>query len=357
MIVKNHCIHFKGDIPCGPHKESGVHCDDCKYFQPIEHRILIIKLGAIGDVIRTTPLLRPIRKALGNAEITWLTDTPEVLSPKWVDRILPVSVENVEWLKNNAFDWLINLDKDPLAITLTKTISARKKSGFTMDKYGKCTHLGSEAENEKWLTGIWDDVNKKNTKHYVEEIFTISGYKFKKEEYILEDDLADSVQWEIDSSKKVVGLNTGCGGRWPSRLWPEKHWITLAKKLINQKFEVILLGGSEEDEINRSISKKSGAKYPGHFDLKTFINLVHQTDLVVTAVTMAMHIAIGLKRKLVLFNNIFNKHEFHLYKRGVILEPESDCDCFFSPRCDSHCMDSLKPDTVFQSVLSLLEEG
>ena len=36
-------------------------------------------------------------------------------------------------------------------------------------------------------------------------------------------------------------------------------------------------------------------------------------DLVVTAVTMAMHIALGLGKKLVLFNNIFNPHEFELY--------------------------------------------
>jgi ADP-heptose:LPS heptosyltransferase len=356
MIIKSDCIHFMGDKPCRPHKESGVHCDDCSHFQPVKSRILLIKLGAIGDVIRSTPLLRPIRETFRNAEITWLTYSPEVLSPKWIDRILPVSLETIEWLKSNSFDWLINLDKDLLAVTLAKNIPAEKKSGFTMDIHGKCVPMGSASEKAKWLTGLWDDVNKQNTKHYMEEIFRICGYEFHGEEYILEDDLAGSIRWDIDPSKKVIGLNTGCGGRWTSRLWPEKHWIALAKLLMKHGLEVILLGGLEEDERNRAISKKSGGGYPGHFDLKTFINLVHQTDLVVTAVTMAMHIAIGLKRKLVLFNNIFNTHEFHLYNRGVILEPELECDCFFSPRCDTNCMESLKPGTVFESVLALLGE-
>src|SRR5574343_73614 len=68
--IKTDCIFFKGDLPCAPHKKSGVHCPDCPSYQPIETRILIIKLGAIGDVIRTTPLLRKIKKEYPNCKIT-----------------------------------------------------------------------------------------------------------------------------------------------------------------------------------------------------------------------------------------------------------------------------------------------
>ncbi len=63
--------------------------------------------------------------------------------------------------------------------------------------------------------------------------------------------------------------------------------------------------------------------------MKTFINLVSNMDLVVTAVTMAMHITLGLEKKIVLFNNIFNKNEFELYGLGEIIEPENKCTCFF----------------------------
>ena len=61
MIVKNDCRHFQGDVPCGPHKDEGVHCADCSYYDQIKMRILIIKLGAIGDVIRTPPLLHKLK--------------------------------------------------------------------------------------------------------------------------------------------------------------------------------------------------------------------------------------------------------------------------------------------------------
>lgn len=354
MIIKTDCRFYKGDIPCKPHKEFGVHCEDCSYYQKISHNILIIKLGAIGDVIRTTPLLRKIKSVYPDSFIYWVTYSPEILSNEWVDNIVNVSLENIEILKAIKFDWLINLDKDKIAIALAKIINADKKSGFTMDKWGNATPISNKAEEHKWLTGIFNDVSKQNTKHYVQEIFEICNFAFNDEEYILvlKD---DKYRWDIDKTKKVIGLNTGCGGRWISRLWPDEYWITLAKELIKKNYEVILLGGEQEHAKNLMLSEKSGGKYLGNFELEKFISLINECDLVVTSVTMAMHIAIGLKKKLVLFNNIFNKNEFYLYNRGRILEPEFNCDCFYTPVCPNNCMQYLYPERVLQRVLDMLK--
>ena len=79
MDVKTDCRYYKGYIPCKPHKKEGVHCDNCKYYDPIKQRFLIIKLAAIGDVIRTTPLLHKLKKEFPNAEINWLTYSPAIL--------------------------------------------------------------------------------------------------------------------------------------------------------------------------------------------------------------------------------------------------------------------------------------
>jgi len=356
-MIRNDCLHFRGDIPCKPHKETGVHCDACSHYAPVKKQILIIKLGAIGDVIRTTPLLHRLRKEKPGAEITWITESPDILPAAEIEHILDVSIVSIEWLKARRFDWLINLDKDRLAISLAASIAAEKKSGFTMDDYGRCRPMASPAEAEKWITGLWDDANQANTKHYMQEIFEICGYDFQDEPYILEDGKAGTIGWDIDLESRVIGLNTGCGGRWTSRLWPEDRWTALASRLKAEGHEVVLLGGAQEHEKNRRIAQASGVKYLGHFDLKTFINLVNQCDVVVTAVTMAMHLAIGLKKELVLFNNIFNPHEFHLYGRGVILAPEMDCDCYFTPVCPNHCMETLAVDTVLTETLRLAAKG
>ncbi len=352
MTIHQDCIHFRGDIPCRPHKKSGYHCDSCPSYQKVSEVILIIKLGAIGDVIRTTPLLHALRKEHPGAYIYWLTYTPEIVPQGFVQRSLAVTPENIELLKNIEFNWLINLDKDPIAIALGASVKAKKKSGFTLDKFGHAIPIGTKAEEHKWLTGLFDDLNQTNSKHYVEEIFDIAGFKFKEEEYII-DLLPSEEQFNIDKTKQVVGLNTGCGGRWVSRLWPTEYWIKLAKDLQATGYEVVLLGGKQEDEKNTSIQKASGAKYFGYFPLPVFVNLMNECDIIVSAVSMAMHIAIGLKKQLVLFNNIFNKNEFYLYNRGVILEPDFDCPCYFTPVCPNNCMQYLYPEKVQAAINEL----
>ena len=111
-----------------------------------------------------------------------------------------------------------------------------------------------------------------------------------------------------------------------------------------------MLGGPIEHEKNQRIAAVRGATYDGYFPLKQFVRMVGEIDLMVTAVTMAMHIAIGLKKRLVLFNNIFNAHEFELYGRGEILEPIPPCDQFFVAECKYHCMERIEPTRVFEAV-------
>lgn len=355
--LKTDCRFFRGDIPCKPHKKHGVHCFDnkgklCRYYDQTSGKILIIKLGAIGDVIRTTPILHKLKYEYPKAEIWWLTLSPEVV-PSLVDVVLPFTVQSITTLQAVHFDIIYNLDKDKEASALCLLLSARIKKGFFL-KNGKCSPINKNSKH-KFITGLFDDVNKANTKNYLEEIFEIAGFKFKGEEYILENGL-DGFNWKLPKNKKIIGLNTGCGGRWTSRLWAEKNWIKLAKKIKKAGHIPLLLGGEQEHEKNLKIAKQSGAIYPGHFPLKQFIGEVNQCDLVVTGVTMAMHVTIGLKKKIVLFNNIFNRHEFELYGLGKILEPEYDCNCYFSPTCKNNCMQYLKVETVFDTIQKLLKK-
>lgn len=352
--LKYDCRSFRGDIPCRPNKEHGVHCideqgKDCKYYDPVKKRILIIKLGAIGDVIRTTPLLRKLKEVEPHAEVWWLTLTPDVL-PKSVDQLLPFTSQSVATLMSTKFDVLYNLDKDKEACALCGQISADVKKGFTL-RDGKCVPIDAAAEH-KYLTGIFDDVSKANTKSYQEEIFEICGYEFNREHYIMPE--IGEYEWKLPKKKLIVGLNTGCGGRWTSRLWPEQYWVALAKKLRKTGCVPLLLGGEQEHVKNLRLKRLSGAAYLGHFPLKQFLSEVSQCDLVVTAVTMGMHFAIGLNKKILLFNNIFNKHEFELYGNGEVLEPDFDCTCFYAPTCPNNCMQYLTVEKAYDGCARLL---
>ena len=72
-MLKTNCSYFKGDRPCDPHKEQAIKCNDCTYYQPIRYKILIIKLDAVGDVLRTTSILKPLKKKYPDSYIEWCT--------------------------------------------------------------------------------------------------------------------------------------------------------------------------------------------------------------------------------------------------------------------------------------------
>lgn len=349
LIYKSDCLNFRGDLPCKPHKEFGVKCENCSYYTKTNKRILIVKLGAIGDVIRTTPLLEKISAEYPNSEIWWLSQYPDIL-PRTINKILPFTTESIVLIENTEFDIVYGLDKDLPAVAITKKALAKEKYGFTLIN-SKPSPINELAQH-KFNTGLFDDVNKANQKSYLEEIFEICGWKFEFQDYQINLESNRKFEFENDG-KKIIGLNTGCGDRWVSRLWPDEYWIELISGLQNEGYYPILLGGKQEDEKNTYFASKTGAYYPGNFSLKDFISLVNHTDLIVSAVTMGMHIATALKKPLILMNNIFNKYEFELYGRGEIIEPNKECKCFFSAKCKNSeyfCLESLNSDKVLAAI-------
>lgn len=347
---KPECRYFRGDIPCKPHKQYDVHCSDCEYYSPADGKILIIKFGAIGDVIRTTPLLKRFREIMPSKEIWWITQYPDILPEGKIDKILTFTPENLLILESTKFDKIYSLDKDNYACALCNKLNADEKYGFGLTE-GKPAPIRPSAEY-KYLTGIFDDINKANKKSYLEEVFELCELRFQGEEYELDCD--KSAKWNIpNEDKKIIGLNTGCGDRWVSRLWSYENWVNLVKLLQNGGYFPMLLGGNQEDEKNSKIASDTGAYYPGTFSLKQFISLMDECDAVVSAVTMGMHLAIGLKKPLILMNNIFNPYEFELYGRGEIVQPERECTCYFSPKCHNSeyfCMDHISPESVFKAI-------
>jgi lipopolysaccharide heptosyltransferase III len=352
--IKFDCRFFKGEIPCTPNKLSGKVCPTCDEYSAVQTRILIIKLGALGDVIRTTPLITRFRKIYPGCHISWITQSPGILPHHLIDKIYSFNFESVYALTHRQYDIAINLDKEIEACALLADVSATKKFGFTW-KDNRITPATINASH-KLITGAFDNISIKNTKSYLEEIFEICHLRFEGEEYVLpvNDELVK--KWNVinekANGKKIIGLNTGCGHRWQTRLWRNEYWIELIKQLQLNGYFPMVLGGPDEHESNLNYSTQTGVYYPGTFSLQEFIALSSHCHVIVSAVSMMMHIAIGLKIPLILFNNIFNKHEFELYGRGMIVSPKSGCDCYYGNTCkrSHHCMNDLSVEEVYSAI-------
>ena len=356
MTPKTDCYHFDGYKPCAPHKKHGVHCDTCKFYRKLSGNILIIKLQAAGEVIRNTPILHRLNALYPDARIYWLTRYPELVPEDRVYRVLRWNSNVILFLVEQEFDLLFNLDKDPEACSLANLAHSKVKKGFTQ-KDGIILPFDKDAEH-KWLTGIFDDAMRKNTRNYVEELYDICGLKWQGEKYILPRYTVPAITLP-KTGKKIIGIPTGVGAKWITRKFSEGKLVSLIGELLGD-YEVILLGGPEEDEVNKKIASFTGAKYYGTFTLKEFIGLVSLCDLVITPATMTLHIAIGLEKKIILLNNIFPTNEFHLYNLGEILEPEMPCKYCYKSRSDErchskNCLDTITNETLINTTRKLLE--
>ncbi|MFC7668184.1 glycosyltransferase family 9 protein [Hymenobacter humi] len=118
----------------------------------------------------------------------------------------------------------------------------------------------------KFLTGLFDQVSQANTKPYVQEIFELCGFDFRGEEYVFDTHEDKGYDWSLlPTAGPRIGLNTGCGDRWTTRLWSDEKWISLIIQLQQAGYSPVLLGGEAEAARNQHLRGATGATYPGTF--------------------------------------------------------------------------------------------
>ena len=72
LRLKLDCRNYRGDRPCAA-GVPGVCPANCHAYEPLGHRILLIKLAALGDVIRTAALLPGLKQLWPHSQITWVS--------------------------------------------------------------------------------------------------------------------------------------------------------------------------------------------------------------------------------------------------------------------------------------------
>ena len=139
------CRHFRTSEPCQPHKDTRARCGECTVYDPIHERILIVKLGATGDVLRTTSCLPPLKARYPRSHITWVTRSSSRAGLAWnpaIDRVLTVDGNYLEFLMAEEFDLAIGPDADLLSASIMRLAHAHEKRGCIADGHGGVRPLG-----------------------------------------------------------------------------------------------------------------------------------------------------------------------------------------------------------------------
>lgn len=367
MIVHYDCRHFLGYKPCIFRRE----CDGCAHYSPFGKRILIIKLAAMGDVLRTTPLLRGLRAAYPECHITWLTEpdvVPMLEGISEIDRLLPFQHESILALENEVFDQLCCFDKEPKATGLAMKIRADRKAGFGMSDFGNVMPLNRESEYAFEL-GINDPLKfRVNTKTYPELVYECAGLPCEGPlDYILPDLTAETEEAQeylrslgVGPEDLKIGLNTGAGDLFATKKWTEEGYVQLANRLVEELgAKVLLLGGP--GEVERNVRIAAASRYPlvatgTSNPIRRFAGIVANCSLMVTGDTLAMHIAIGLKVPVVVILGPTCHQEIELYGRGAKIVSDFECSPCYLSVCPKEitCMEATPPEIVFDAVARLV---
>ncbi|MDP6642305.1 MAG: glycosyltransferase family 9 protein [Candidatus Nanoarchaeia archaeon] len=302
------CKSFQGVYACDILKtENYKDCSECKFYEPYSKKILILKIGAIGDVIRTTPILNGLRKKYGeDIHITWVIGKESydlIKNNEYVDKTLLYNEETILRLKKEKFDILLSLEIAPPATLLANEINSNEKFGYFFDEDSHPSVFNKKAE--PYLDRVFSDkIDKETKKTYQEMLFEIIELDYNKEEYVIpltKQEYAQKFKRDKKLGDKIIGINVGSGSRWPSKRWDIEKLKELIKKIKQERdYDILLLGGPEEEEVLRSLSKELGVveNYPSNTILE-YISIVNLCDLIITGDTITMHLGIGLNKKII----------------------------------------------------------
>lgn len=271
-------------------------------------KILVIKLGALGDFIQACGAMKAIREHHKDAHITLLTTKPFAefandcgyFNNVWID-------EKPRW--HQISKWLL-LRTKLNAANFTRVYDLQNNDRTSL--YFKL--FSSKPE--------WSGVAK-GSSHQNSSPERIAGHAFDGHKQTLsiagiQNVHIDTLDWMKSDISKLnietpyILLVPGSAPNRPEKRWPAEKYAELAKSLINKKYNVLILGTKAEETVARKIEEQcSGViNLTGKTNLFDIVELARQSTASIGNDTGPMHLIAATGCKCI---TIFSKHSN--YKR------------------------------------------
>ncbi len=273
-------------------------------------RILIIRLSAIGDVVRVLPALHSIRHAYPDAQIDWaverksaavLEDHPDI------DNVVVYERPGEFWtavgafwsflreIQANRYDIVIDFHGILKSGLITGFSRAPKRYGFARPRSQEGSYLFTNKRVKLFSNSL-------NRIEENQQLCSALGIKSTSLESTIA--VSHEVQEEVD----VYCEATFDGGKWvvamhapidrPEKQWPLTNYAELADMLMaDGRFEVVLTWGPGQFDVVEEVLAHTRHKLlvaPATPDLKHYAWLTHRADLYIGGDTGPMHIAAAM---------------------------------------------------------------
>ncbi|HET9148137.1 MAG TPA: glycosyltransferase family 9 protein [Acetobacteraceae bacterium] len=249
-------------------------------------RILVIRLGALGDIVLSFPAFAAIRAAHPGAEITLLTTAPFagwLTQSPWFDQVL-VDDRPAFWnlpglarlhRKLVGFDMVYDLQTSSRSSRYFRLAGRPPWSGIAPG----CSHPHANPAR-----------NAMHTRERIAEQLAMAGIPTLP---------APDLSWlcggmmGFNLPARFAALIPGAAPHRPAKRWPAGNFATLAKRL---DLPVAILGGKAEQPIAARIRRDApeAIDFTGRTDLAHLAALLARASLAIGNDTGPMHLAVAL---------------------------------------------------------------
>jgi heptosyltransferase-1 len=342
-------------------------------------KILIVLLGAIGDVVRAFPLASQIKENWPDSEITWAVETASVgivTECKFVTRA-------VEFKRKDGifgfFRFIRELKKEKFDLTLD--LQRHFKSGITSYLTGGSVRIGFNKQNSREANHLFNNFSINEVEYMsdkIEQYLYFSDYLgFKKKEsrydFGLEEDLDCSIDLEDKLKKILTDKNLEfypkdkrallfIGSTWESKIWPSINFYNLAKDLFaNFGYLPILVGSKGDLQKAKEIIALGNSpliNFVGETSLKEFKNLCFNAKFAVACDSGPMHIACAVGLPVISLWGPTSPIRSKPYSNSkfIIQSPIGCRECYQRkcPGLDGICLSDIGPEVVLAMSKPLL---
>ena len=274
-------------------------------------RVLIVRVGAMGDVLHGMPAVAALRERMPDCFIGWAVE------PRWkallegdsagmVDRVHLVATR--EWKKRPFSRWTL------------RSISALRRE-LRSEEYDVCVdiqglirssvigwmagtkrYVGSENPREKQAKWLYGERVKVQATHVIDKACELVGAGIREALQPVQPLLPVNAAAETWCDSHLVELGVRDGGfvllspaaGWGAKTWPAERWQLLARQLSEEGYAVLVNRGGPAD---RRITEAAAGDGPGRLvdcGIAELIALTRRAKLVVGGDTGPVHLAAAL---------------------------------------------------------------
>jgi heptosyltransferase I len=296
---------------------SGASCQPSPARRPVEN-LLVVRLGAMGDIIHTLPAVAALRRAFPQAKIGWVVEEP------WSELLCAAGTPR-SGAPNPArplvdFVHLVNTKKwrkSPFSSETRRQMNAARKElreqGYELAidfqgavkssmvaRFAKLT-LGAEHPRETPARWFYDRRIQTTGSHVLEQYHSLAeagaGIPLAKTKTEFpRDDAAEANVTRMlgTDARQFVLINPGAG--WGAKQWPAERFREIARTLAADGYKVLVNAGPGEEAIAQTtIVASEGTAGVVSCSIGELIALTRRARLFIGGDTGPLHLAAALQ--------------------------------------------------------------